>query len=54
MAQELVDDVRRHRSDSVVNHRLVTVLRVGGDMQARWQDLRVGDIVKVRLLLCYC
>ncbi len=46
-AQELVDDVRRHRSDSVLNHRLVTVLRTGGEMQARWQDLRVGDVVKV-------
>lgn len=43
-----MDDVRRHRSDSVVNHRLVTLLRAGGEVQAHWQDLRVGDIVKVR------
>jgi magnesium-transporting ATPase (P-type) len=47
-AQELLDDVRRHRSDSVVNHRLVTVLRASGEVQARWQELRVGDVVKVR------
>jgi hypothetical protein len=45
--QELLDDVRRHKSDSVVNHRLVTVLRASGEVQARWQDLRVGDIIKV-------
>ena len=47
--QELLDDVRRHRSDSVVNHRLVTVLRASGEVQARWQELRVGDVVKVRV-----
>jgi magnesium-transporting ATPase (P-type) len=47
--QELLDDVRRHKSDSVVNHRLVTVLRASGEVQARWQELRVGDVVKVRV-----
>ena len=32
----------------MVNHRLVTVLRASGEVQARWQELRVGDVVKVR------
>lgn len=47
LMQEVLDDVRRHRSDSVLNRRLVTVLRNGDDVRARWQDLRVGDVVKV-------
>lgn len=47
LMQEVMDDVRRHHSDSVLNRRLVTVLRNGNDVRARWQDLRVGDVVKV-------
>lgn len=51
VAQELLDDVRRHRSDSVVNHRLVTMLRASCEVQARWQELRIGDVVKVYISL---
>ena len=32
----------------MLNHRPVTVLRADGDVQARWQDLRVGDVIKVQ------
>lgn len=46
--------MRRHRSDSVVNHRLVTVVRAGGEVQARWQELRIGDVVKVWLFINSC
>ncbi|XP_037051247.1 probable phospholipid-transporting ATPase IA isoform X4 [Bradysia coprophila] len=45
--KEIVEDVKRHRADDDVNHRQVDVIK-GGQWQAvKWQDLTVGDIVKI-------
>ncbi|KAL6864919.1 hypothetical protein ACP4OV_016070 [Aristida adscensionis] len=51
MIKEAVEDWRRHQQDSEVNNRSTRVFRDGGGggafVDAKWKELRVGDIVKV-------
>lgn len=37
---------KRHRADDEINHRDVEILRDGGWIKIKWQELSVGDIVK--------
>ncbi|KAL5287332.1 ATP8A1 family protein [Megaselia abdita] len=46
--KEIVEDVKRHRADNEINHRQVDVLRNGNWESIRWQELVVGDIVKIQ------
>ena len=45
--KEIIEDFKRHRADDVINHRLVETMRDGNWMDVKWQQLCVGDIVKV-------
>jgi phospholipid-transporting ATPase len=45
--KEAVEDIARHRQDREVNNRVVAVLRGGVEMDVQWQNVRVGDLVKV-------
>ncbi|ESN96529.1 hypothetical protein HELRODRAFT_67652, partial [Helobdella robusta] len=45
--KDSVDDIQRHRSDSMVNNRLSWVLRGGQLVEAKWQTVVVGDIIKM-------
>ncbi|XP_038076236.1 phospholipid-transporting ATPase ID-like isoform X3 [Patiria miniata] len=43
-----VDDFQRHRSDSVVNNRETDILVEDERKTTRWQDVQVGDIIKMK------
>ncbi|KNC84425.1 hypothetical protein SARC_03353 [Sphaeroforma arctica JP610] len=45
--KEILEDMKRHRSDREVNDRLVRVLRQGTFQTIRWTEVQVGDIVRV-------
>uniref|UniRef100_A0A182HNH8 Phospholipid-transporting ATPase n=1 Tax=Anopheles arabiensis TaxID=7173 RepID=A0A182HNH8_ANOAR len=45
--KEIVEDIKRHRADDEINHRLIEVLQNGQWHTIKWQELSVGDIVKV-------
>ncbi|XP_037914217.1 probable phospholipid-transporting ATPase IA isoform X4 [Hermetia illucens] len=45
--KEIVEDIKRHRADDEINHREVDVLKDGVWSSVKWQQLSVGDIVKV-------
>lgn len=48
MLKEVYDDFYRHKADLDINYRVVDRVRSdGGATQTRWQDLRVGDIVRI-------
>jgi hypothetical protein len=48
MIKEGIEDVKRHRSDSEINNRLVEVVQPGADAsRTRWLEVRVGQIVRV-------
>lgn len=45
--KELIEDVKRHKSDSELNNSPANVLSGSGFDIAKWVNIRVGDIVKV-------
>lgn len=45
--KDLLDDIRRHRSDNQVNNRESYVLRNGEFVEERWHKVVVGDIIKM-------
>ncbi|XP_062179837.1 putative phospholipid-transporting ATPase 9 [Phragmites australis] len=47
MVKEAVEDWRRNQQDTEVNNRRTKVFQDGAFQDAKWKDLRVGDIVKV-------
>eukprot|EP00850_Spirogloea_muscicola_P025657 SM003836S14561 [mRNA] locus=s3836:54:1185:- [translate_table: standard] len=48
MLKELLEDVRRGRSDFAINNRMVEVLGSDGSVRmTAWKDVEVGDIVCV-------
>uniref|UniRef100_A0AAG5DM45 Phospholipid-transporting ATPase n=1 Tax=Anopheles atroparvus TaxID=41427 RepID=A0AAG5DM45_ANOAO len=46
--KEIVEDIKRHRADDEINHREIEVLQNGQWIRIKWQELAVGDIVKVQ------
>lgn len=42
-----LNNQKRHRADDDVNHREVDVVKDGQWQAVKWQDLTVGDIVKI-------
>jgi magnesium-transporting ATPase (P-type) len=48
MIKEGIEDLKRHRSDREINNRLVGVVGPGGSVtQVRWQEVRVGQVIRV-------
>ncbi|KAK9509761.1 hypothetical protein O3M35_007001 [Rhynocoris fuscipes] len=45
--KEIIEDFKRHRADGETNKREVEVLRDGNWQWVQWQNIVVGDIVKV-------
>jgi len=46
--KELIEDIKRHNADKGINLSLVDVLSTLGSWEpTKWQDVKVGDIVKV-------
>lgn len=45
--KDLFEDLERRRSDSRENQSQTLKLTAHGFYQAKWEDLQVGDIVKV-------
>lgn len=45
--KELIEDIKRHRSDNETNSRLTKVLKNGGFVDTPWKRVKVGDIVRV-------
>ncbi|XP_017865233.1 PREDICTED: probable phospholipid-transporting ATPase IA isoform X7 [Drosophila arizonae] len=45
--KEIIEDVKRHRADNEINHRLIERLENGTWTTVRWSELTVGDIIKV-------
>lgn len=51
MVKEAIEDWRRNQQDTEVNNRRTRVFHQAGDgafRDAKWKDIRVGDIVKVQ------
>ena len=46
-AKDLFEDYKRHHSDDEENNRKTKVYKNGQFVETRWQDLIVGDIIKV-------
>jgi phospholipid-transporting ATPase len=49
MIKDLVEDFKRHQSDKEENTRTSRVLRHGAFVNIIWENIRVGDIVKVSI-----
>ncbi|KAI8850835.1 hypothetical protein BC829DRAFT_143232 [Chytridium lagenaria] len=45
--KEILEDIKRHRSDSEVNARFVKTLHGAEFVPKRWRDVVVGDIVRI-------
>lgn len=45
--KELIEDFKRHRADRKTNHSRVLVLRSGQWVLEKWEQIHVGDFVKV-------
>uniref|UniRef100_A0A1A9V9K6 Phospholipid-transporting ATPase n=1 Tax=Glossina austeni TaxID=7395 RepID=A0A1A9V9K6_GLOAU len=45
--KEIIEDVKRHRADNEINHRSVEHLTNGIWLTVRWEQLQVGNIVKI-------
>lgn len=51
--KDLFEDMKRHKSDNEENGRKVWVLRDGQLMETIWADIKIGEIIKVRLYLVF-
>jgi magnesium-transporting ATPase (P-type) len=49
--KDVFEDLKRHRSDKEENTRRTLVARNGRFESVEWQDLRVGEIVKVKQMI---
>ncbi|XP_060651447.1 probable phospholipid-transporting ATPase IA isoform X3 [Drosophila nasuta] len=47
--KEIIEDIKRHRADNEINHRLIERLENGTWTTVRWSELSVGDIIKVTI-----
>jgi phospholipid-translocating P-type ATPase (flippase) len=47
LLREAVEDRKRKRSDMFINHKQVVVLRNREERCIRWEQIKVGDIIKV-------
>ncbi|KAH8401387.1 hypothetical protein KR009_005099 [Drosophila setifemur] len=47
--KEIIEDIKRHRADNEINHRSIERLDSGSWSTVRWEELSVGDIIKVSI-----
>ncbi|XP_058870812.1 phospholipid-transporting ATPase IC [Acipenser ruthenus] len=46
--KDIMDDMARYRSDNEINNRPCDILHSGSFRAARWRDVHVGDVVRLR------
>uniref|UniRef100_A0A4W2GMJ8 Phospholipid-transporting ATPase n=1 Tax=Bos indicus x Bos taurus TaxID=30522 RepID=A0A4W2GMJ8_BOBOX len=46
--KDLVDDVARHKMDKEVNNRTCEVIKDGRFKVAKWKDIQVGDVIRLK------
>ncbi|XP_041085056.1 phospholipid-transporting ATPase IC isoform X2 [Polyodon spathula] len=46
--KDILDDMARYRSDNEINNRPCDILHSGSFKAARWRDVHVGDVVRLR------
>ncbi|XP_074851845.1 phospholipid-transporting ATPase IC isoform X2 [Carettochelys insculpta] len=46
--KDLVDDIARHRMDNEINNRTCDVIRDGRFKTAKWKDIQVGDVIRLK------
>ncbi|KAG7320779.1 hypothetical protein KOW79_015194 [Hemibagrus wyckioides] len=46
--KDLMDDLARHRLDKEINNRKCEVLLNGSFQEAKWMDIQVGDVVRLK------
>ncbi|XP_049757796.1 phospholipid-transporting ATPase IC [Elephas maximus indicus] len=46
--KDLVDDVTRHKMDNEVNNRACEVIKDGRFKVAKWKDIQVGDVIRLK------
>uniref|UniRef100_A0A669AV99 Phospholipid-transporting ATPase n=1 Tax=Oreochromis niloticus TaxID=8128 RepID=A0A669AV99_ORENI len=46
--KDLVDDLARHRMDNEINNRKCEVLLNGRFQEAKWREIQVGDVVRLK------
>ncbi|XP_077633815.1 phospholipid-transporting ATPase IC isoform X2 [Crocuta crocuta] len=46
--KDLVDDVARHKMDNEVNNRTCEVIKDGRFKIAKWKEIQVGDVIRLR------
>ncbi|XP_030599115.1 phospholipid-transporting ATPase IC isoform X1 [Archocentrus centrarchus] len=46
--KDLVDDLARHRMDREINNRKCDVLLNGRFQEAKWREIQVGDVVRIK------
>uniref|UniRef100_A0AAR2KZJ3 Phospholipid-transporting ATPase n=1 Tax=Pygocentrus nattereri TaxID=42514 RepID=A0AAR2KZJ3_PYGNA len=46
--KDLIDDLARHRMDKEINNRKCEVLLGGRFQEAKWMDIQVGDVVRLK------
>ena len=45
--KDLFEDIKRKRQDNEENTRKCNILEDGNFVEKKWQDIRVGEIIKV-------
>ena len=51
--KDLCEDFQRHRSDRKENEKIAHVLSNNGFIDIKWQHLRVGNVIKVKLFYLF-
>ena len=51
MIKDLFEDIKRHKSDKEENSKKIKYFENCGITIKKWEELRVGEIIKVFLLL---
>ncbi|XP_069483144.1 phospholipid-transporting ATPase IC [Ambystoma mexicanum] len=46
--KDLVDDIARHRMDNEINNRACEIIVNGRFKKAKWKDIRVGEIIRLK------
>lgn len=45
--KDLFEDLKRHKSDREENHRLTNLIKDGKLHKVKWEELKIGDIIKI-------
>lgn len=53
MLKDLIEDLKRKRSDNEENSKTVHVFRDKRFVEAEWRSLRIGEIIKVKTTIFF-